>query len=255
VPHAFTAVDEQPEPRDWIEVLDRIRAEPFYVSYKARVAELLRPRPGGRYLDVGCGTGDDSLALAARYGAAVVGVDTSEAMVGEARRRGLAEAVVADAHALPFEDASFDGASADRVLQHLEDPRAALAELVRVTRPGGRIVTADPDYDTQVVAVRDVELARRVRSWRASHIRNGTLAHRMGELFATAGLAEIAVEARALVVRDPTAVDNVMGLREWARIGLSAADADAWERELDEAAARGTFLYAVTFFLTAATRV
>ena len=251
--HGFTAVDEQPEPRDWIEVLDRIRREPFYVAYKARLAELLRPMRGGRYLDVGCGTGDDALALAARYGVEILGVDASEAMVAEARRRGLAQAFVADAHVLPFDDASFDGCAADRVFQHLEDPVAALAELVRVTRPGGRIATADPDYETQVVAVRDQELARRVRRYRAGHIRNGTLAHRMVDLFAGAGVDDIQVEARTLVVRDPSAVDNVMGLREWARHGLGAADGSAWERELDAAVARGAFLYAVTFFLTAGT--
>lgn len=248
VAHGFEAVDEQPDPHRWIGVLDRIRAEPFYAAYKARVAELLSPHAGGRYLDVGCGTGDDARALASRFRVAVVGVDVSEAIVAEARRRGLAEALVADAHALPFPDSSFDGALADRILQHLEDPEAALAELVRVTRPGGRIATADPDYETQIVNLRDHELGRRVRRLRVERIRNGALAHRMVELFAEAGLDEIEVEARTLVVRDPAAVDNVMGLRTWAH---GTADAGIWERELDEAAARGTFLYAVTFFLTA----
>ena len=145
--HGFTNVDEQPDPRSWVDVLDRMRAEPAYRAYKARVAQQLRPVAGGRYLDVGCGTGADANALAVRHGVDVVGVDASETMVEEARRRGLPEAVVADAASLPFEDASFDGAWADRVFQHLADPEPALAELVRVTRPGGRIVVADPDYD------------------------------------------------------------------------------------------------------------
>lgn len=251
--HGFTAVDEQPEPRAWVGVLDRIRREPFYAAYKTRLAELLRPRGGGRYLDVGCGTGEDALELARRYRVEVAGVDASETMVAEARRRGLAGALVADAHALPFGDASFGGAYADRVFQHLEHPPVALAELVRVTRPGGRVAIADPDYETQVVAVSDDELARRVRGYRVGRLRNATLAHRLGDLFAAAGLRELDVEARTLVVRDPAAVDNVMGLRGWARHGLSESDADAWERELDEAVARGTFVYAVTFFLTAGT--
>jgi ubiquinone/menaquinone biosynthesis C-methylase UbiE len=66
--HAFTAVDDQPDPSAWIEVLDTMRREPAYAAYKARLAELLRPSEGGRYLEVGTGTGTDALGLASRFG-------------------------------------------------------------------------------------------------------------------------------------------------------------------------------------------
>jgi SAM-dependent methyltransferase len=258
--HGFTSVDRQDEPRFWVDVLDRVRDEPAYRAYKARIGELLRPVEGGTYLDVGAGTGDDALALAASHRVHVVGVDSSETMVEEARRRGLSDARVADAHALPFPAASFDGCWADRVFQHLADPEAALAELVRVAKPGGRIVVADPDYDTQVVDVPDQELARRILRFRADHLlRNGTIAHLTGGLCMAAGLTDVTVEATPITVREPTALDNALGLRSWARTAhergrASAGDADAWERALDEAAARGSFLYAFTIFLTAATK-
>jgi SAM-dependent methyltransferase len=258
--HGFTAVDDQVDPRVWIDVLDRVRASPAYRAYKARVTHQLRPVAGGRYLDAGCGTGADANALAVRHGVDVVGVDMSETMVEEARRRGLTEAVVADAAALPFADESFDGAWADRVFQHLADPEAALAELVRVVKPGGRLVVVDPDYDTQVVELADQELARRVLRFRADHaLRNGTLAHRMGGLFAAAGLTDLAVQAFPVVLRDPAALDNAMGLRTWAATAaerglLSPDDARAWEDQLDDAIAGGGFLYAFSLFLTAGTR-
>ena len=204
--HAFTAVDDQDDPSAWIDLLDRTRQEPAYSAYKQRVAELLEPSPGGTYLEVGCGTGDDALALSGRFGVAVAGVDLSSAMVEEARRRGLSKAHVASADALPFDDARFDGCWADRVLQHLERPEAALAEMARVTRPGGRVV----------------------------------------------------VEAAPVVLRDPTALDDAMGLRTWAATAegrglLPAGDAEAWERALDAAVERDRFLYAFTVFLTAGT--
>ncbi len=86
-----------------------------------------------------------------------------------------------------------------------------------MTKSGGRIVVVDPDYDTQVVDVEDQALARKVLRFRADHaLRNGTLAHRMGGLFACAGLTDVAVEATTIVLRDPTALDNAMGLRDWA---------------------------------------
>jgi SAM-dependent methyltransferase len=236
-----------------------MRQEPAYAAYKLRVAELLEPSPGGTYLEVGCGTGHDALALASRFGVTVAGVDLSSAMVDEARRRGLSEAQVASADALPFDDASFGGCWADRVLQHLERPEAALAEMVRVTKPGGRVVVADPDYDTQVVDVEDQGLARRVLRFRADHLlRNGTMAHRAGGLLADAGLADVVVEAAPVVLRDPAALDNAMGLRTWAATAeerglLPAGDAEAWERAIDSAVAADRFLYAFTVFLTAGT--
>jgi SAM-dependent methyltransferase len=258
--HAFTAVDGQDDPQAWIDVLDTVAREPAYAAYKARTAELLRARPGGRYLEVGTGTGSDALAFAARFGVDVVGVDVSETMVAEARRRGLAEAFVADAGALPFADMTFDGSWADRTFQHLERPERALAELVRVTKPGGLVVVVDPDYDTQVVDVRDQDLARRVLRFRADDaLRNGTLAHRLGGLFRRAGLEDVDVEALTVVLRDPTALDNALGLRDWAAIAherghLAGEDVSAWEREIDAAVAEGRFLYSFSLFATSGVR-
>jgi SAM-dependent methyltransferase len=241
-------------------VLDALHREPFYARYKARVAERLAPQRGGNYLEAGGGTGEDARAIAARSGARVVMVDASKTMADEARRRGLPTAMVADAASLPFADGSFDGCWADRTFQHLAEPDKALAELRRVTRSGGRIVLADPDYDTQVVEVADQSLARRVLRWRADHgLRNGTIAHRMAGMFAGAGLEQVEVEAMTLLVRDPLAVERVMGLRSWAAIAhgaglLAADDAARWPVLIDEAIAAGRFLYAVTFFVTSGVR-
>jgi SAM-dependent methyltransferase len=257
--HAFTAVDDQDDPGFWVHVLDRVRQEPAYAAYKSRIAELLRPVAGGRYLEVGVGTGADAVELGSRFGVDVVGVDSSRTMVEEARRRGL-EALVADAAMLPFEDTSFDGCWADRTFQHLADPAAALAQLVRVTKPGGRVVIADPDYDTQVVDVTDQDLARRVLRFRADHaLRNGTLAHRIAGAFVRSGLTDVFVAAVPVVLRDSSALDHAMGLRSWAataaeRGHLAEEDVQRWEQEIDTAIAERRFLYAFTIFLTAGSK-
>jgi hypothetical protein len=129
--------------------------------------------------------------------------------------------------------------------------------MARVTRPGGTIVVVDPDYATQVVDIPDQELARRVLAFRRDvALRNGALAHQMPRLFVQVGLDEVLIEAMPVVLRSPEALDNALGLRDWARIAsgrglLEEADADAWEAALDEAAAAGWFLYAFTVFATA----
>ena len=103
----------------------------------------LAPQPGERIADVACGTGNAAL-LAARAGASAFGADTAARLVDVARRRAAGESLdatfeVADAVALPVEDGAFDGAvSVFGVI--FADADAAARELVRIVRPGGRIV-------------------------------------------------------------------------------------------------------------------
>ncbi|MEU9102318.1 methyltransferase domain-containing protein [Streptomyces sp. NPDC048361] len=252
-------MDTQPRPAEWVQVLDQLSAEPFYAAYKQRLQEFLHAETGGLFLEVGAGTGEAAMALRSRSGAEVVAVDSSLTMIAQARDRGLPRAAVADGHRLPFAAGRFDGAWADRVVQHVAEPARVLDELLRVVRPGGRVALADPDYDTQVLHVDDQELARRVLRFRADvSLRNGSLAHRHAGMLAARGIHYITVEARTLVVRDPSAADNVMGLRTWAHTAaaqgyLDPVDADRFVTQFDDAVRTGRFTYAVTFFLTAGT--
>ena len=100
--------------------------------------------PGLRVLDLGCRTG----ALTQYYapGNEVVGVDVDRDALERARERLAIETHWADAEdALPFEDASFDVVVMGEVLEHLADPAAAAANVLRVLRPGGRFVGSVPN--------------------------------------------------------------------------------------------------------------
>jgi SAM-dependent methyltransferase len=94
---------------------------------------------GRRALDAGCGTGRFSAALAGQH-TAVVGVDPDPDMLRLARTRATGGCIRAAAEHLPFADGSFDLTLAVTVLEFVADPRAAVAELARVTCPGGRII-------------------------------------------------------------------------------------------------------------------
>ena len=128
-------------------------------SHRWRTAEnsagylLPRLHEGARILDVGCGPGTITVDLARiATSGSVVGLDRSEAVIGEARatarQAGVAnvEFAVGDVYALDHEDHTFDVVHAHQVLQHLSDPVAALREMGRVCTPEGLVAVRDSDY-------------------------------------------------------------------------------------------------------------
>ena len=82
----------------------------------------------------------------------------------------------------------------------------------------------------------------------------------MPRLFAVAGLTDIEAEVVPIVVRDPDALDNALGLRDWGRLAVEQGligrdDAAAWESMLDASIAGGWFLYALNIFITRGIRL
>lgn len=120
-------------------------------SWRRSALRLLDPRPGERFLDVCCGTGDVALALAAAVGPGgrVVGADFCDPMLRLARAKLAADRAApvallgADALRLPFANATFDGVTVAFGVRNLDDLDAGLRELRRVVRPGGRVVVLE----------------------------------------------------------------------------------------------------------------
>jgi demethylmenaquinone methyltransferase/2-methoxy-6-polyprenyl-1,4-benzoquinol methylase len=119
--------------------------------WRRAVARAVDAQPGARVLDLAAGTGSSSLPFAAA-GAFVVPCDFSRGMlqVGKHGRHGHPELsfVGGDALRLPFADASFDAVTISFGLRNVSDIDAALAEMARVTRPGGRLVVCEFSHPT-----------------------------------------------------------------------------------------------------------
>jgi ubiquinone/menaquinone biosynthesis C-methylase UbiE len=146
--------------------LERASTLPAILEIGRRSMDMLALSAGERVVDVGCGTGVflPRLAEAVGVGGQVVGVDLAHPFVDQARARTQDIRTVrvdqGDACALPYPDDSFDAAHCERVLQHLVDPGAALSEIARVVRPGGRVLVAEPDWGSMVVEHPDRESVR-----------------------------------------------------------------------------------------------
>ena len=124
------------------------------VRRRRLVREAIAARPGEHVLDVGCGPGFLVTELLDQVGidGSITGVDASRAMLAVAAKRvdGLDNVAFheADATTLPVPDRAFDAAVSVQVLEYVPDVAAALAEIHRVLRPGGRIVIWDVDWAT-----------------------------------------------------------------------------------------------------------
>lgn len=169
---------EPDEYRRMFEVEDELwwyRALRLHLGRALAGSEDGRP---GRALDAGCGTGANLVLLAGVAGQ-TVGVDLAPAALALARRRGRGRLAVADVNRLPFDDRAFDLVLCADVFECTEvDEPAALAELARVTRPGGRIivtVAAYPwllgEHDRAVHSVRRYTLARARRTFSTAELR------------------------------------------------------------------------------------
>jgi len=176
------------------------------------LVELCRLASGDRVADVACGPGIVSCRLAAA-GATVVGIDATPAVLDLARARATAHGVDAgggthlvllgDMERLPLADGSVDVAVSRYALHHAADPAAVAAELVRVVRPGGRIVVVDFAATTDEAAATAYDEAERWRD--PSHVRNLTAAEQE-RLFAEAGCRLDA----ATTYRLPADLDTVL---------------------------------------------
>jgi hypothetical protein len=125
--------------------------------------------------------------------------------------------------------------------------------MIRVARPGARIVVVDPDYETLVVDVPDRALTRKILNFYCDSIRNGWIGRRLPGLFKESGLMDIAVIADTLMLTDYTPANQIFEFWRTAERAqdagvVSAAEAVGWLDHLEEAKQAGHFFLAVTIF-------
>jgi SAM-dependent methyltransferase len=145
--------------RFWVEA-------PHPIITRSRMREVLAPLPGERVLEVGPGTGYYTLEVADWVGpeGKVEVLDVQQQMLdhtmGRAAERGIANIspTLADATAMPYEDGGFDAAYLVTVLGEVPDQDAALAELARVLKPGGRLVVGELMGDPHYVGLNSMRL-------------------------------------------------------------------------------------------------
>ncbi len=244
--------------------IERTYATPDVVAQRAAVLELLAAAPGERIVDVGSGTGYllASIADAVGPGGAAHGVDPSAAMnaLAVARTADRPWAQVHESHALhlPLDDGSLDAAVSTQVYEYVPDVPAALAELRRVLRPGGRTLVLDTDWDSVVWHTADRGLHARVMAAWEEHLVHSRLPRTLAGMVRRAGFTVTGQHVIPLLnteLSPDTYSANTMDLIARfvaGRQGLTAADADAWLADLRARAAEGDYFFSMNRYVVLA---
>jgi arsenite methyltransferase len=252
-------------------VFDESVVEQLEVLYRSRdvlrrrklVYEALGAARGDRVLDAGCGPGFYSRELLDQVGpdGSVVGVDRSPQMLAVAERRSAGRDNVTfqegDATALPVESASFDRALCVQVLEYVEDVGAALAEMHRALRPGGRVVLWDVDWATVSWHSEDPERMARILAVWDDHLAHPSLPRTLSSSMRAAGYVDVRMEGQAFATAELTEESYggaALPVIERYVAGQGAEEVEAWAAEQRELGERGEFYFACMQFCFSGTR-
>jgi ubiquinone/menaquinone biosynthesis C-methylase UbiE len=226
--------------------------------------------PRSKILEVGCGLGQDAKAIARMIdsreydraldddGGFVVAVDASRKMLKEAsiiaRNSNCVQYCLADARQLPFGDGVFDGARADRVLQHISESKIALGEMIRTVREGGRVVVYEPDWGTFIISSGKREVSRTMIQLFGDTFPSGWIGRQLPGLFRKERLRNIQVEPQTFFTCDLPLASQVFDLANNARRAVEMgcvlqSQAVEWLEELERARRQGCFFCSYTGFL------
>ncbi len=237
---------------DFLDLLDNL---PGVQAGRAETVKRLQLAPGHKVLDLGCGTGGATFRFADVVGpdGFAAGVDVSAALIDVANRRvrdrGWVNFRAGDAQAIPHPDGFFDCAYSERVFLYLSDRLAALHEIKRVVRPGGRVCVVDVDFDCTGIYSTDPASTLEMRSALAASIPNRNSAIELPMLAKQAGLSDITIDG--YVVTTPyefLALAMSSGLKKAAAEGVIAhAALEKWLAEQAALQATGDFFQAWLF--------
>ena len=240
---------------------------PRFIEMMQQYLDAMDIDSAGAVLDLGCGTGVASRAIARRkrFAGRVTGIDRSPYLSGIATRLAQEEGLrnvefrAGDSHSLALADGAFDAVIAHTLLSHVEDERAVLKEIVRVVRPGGKVGIFDGDYASMTLTVDEPAKAKAMdETIIGAQTTNPRIMREMPGLLREVGLERIASFGH--VVADIGAADffapTLQALRRLLpRSGAKTeSEANAWADAMMQRSAEGTYFAASNFYSYVAVR-
>ena len=240
---------------------------PDLVAQRQQVIEFLSLEPGARVLDVGTGPGFLASSMADIVGETgeVYGVDISDELLAFAAENHAHQKHLkflrAEALKLPFSTDSFDVAVVTQVLEYIPDVPAALRELHRVLRPGGRVLVLDTDWDSIVWHSRQPERMNRILKLWDAHLHDPYLPRTLASKLREAGFG--LHEQKVLPLFNPVfsedAFSNKMidliGNFVQSRPGIAPDEVEAWKKDLRDLGVQGSYFFSLNRYVFIASKM
>jgi ubiquinone/menaquinone biosynthesis C-methylase UbiE len=248
----------------WAAALDLRASAADQVRLREEIVAAVGVSAGDTVVEIGCGTGPllRLLADAVGPGGRAIGIEPQPVLARFARERlgDDAEVRVERGSEAALPDGIADACVAQTVLCHVPSPEReqTLARMVRITRAGGRVLSADQDAETWVVDHPDRELTRRiVRFYADQRFADGWTGRRLRALVLEAGLEHVQTHVSVTIETAPgsygyrIAVDRADSAARAGAIGED--ELAAWVRGLEERAAAGRFFSSLNYYVTVGT--
>lgn len=246
--------------------IERSYQTPDIVRQRLAVLSTLSLQLGESVLDAGCGTGLllELLAQSVGESGEAKGVDYSDDMLAVARRRcgdfPQVSLTRSSVEKLDFDSESFDAVACTQVLLYVDDVRQALSEMVRVLKPGGRLVIVETDWDGAILNSSDPATTRQIFDAWDQSVSNPNLPRRLKPMLAEIGLTRIQVEAVPIINSQYSEIEFSHGMAgNFADVAvkhevISSRRAEAWKNDLQALADRGEYFFAVNRFIVSAVK-
>lgn len=235
-------------------LMDEFNASPGATRRRKRLLDILALKPGERVLDIGSGPGHYALEMSSKVGESgqVAGVDAALDSLETAKHRcaGLTNVGfhLGDAVNLPFEGASFDAVLSTQTFEYLPNVEAALAEVFRVLKSGGRLLIHDTEWDALVWHTLDRQRMNRIMEAWDKHLTDPHLPQTLGSKLNLAGFRHVHVEPLVHVETsfDPAAMSAILikfVVGYVSTHGIADDEATAWAEDLKALGSNGEYFF------------
>jgi arsenite methyltransferase len=241
--------------------LEIMYAAPDVVAQRRAVLEAIKLQPGEKVLDIGCGPGFvvEEIVRAVGPAGKVSAIDINEGAIVRARVRCAGHSNVefqsASATALPYPDFSFDVVVATQVYEYVQNLNAALLELYRVLRPGGRTVIMDTDWRTAVWHSTDCDRMDRVLKAWDEHLVDPILPRTLAARLRDVGFVIREQKVFAFLNTEYNRDTYSHGLAQMicafvpGRQGVTKPEVIAWADDLQNLAESGAYFFSLNRYL------
>lgn len=233
------------------------------IAIKQQTYAMMHISKGHIVLDVGCGPASDTIALSELVGSTgrVIGIDHDPEMVADANQRanqaGVADFVEhrqGNGLKLPFDDNTFNSCRSERVFQHVAEADQLLAEMIRVTKPGGSIVVLDGDYSTIGTSTQYNDMDMRLRDTLCQTIKNPYVGRKLYTMMALAGLQEVEANPQPFTFSDYTVWKSLLldiAIPQGLELGIwTQAEIDQYHSDLQQLHEQSAFYAHATYILS-----